>query len=154
MSRPPFPPFDVESATRKVRLAEDAWNSRNPEQVTQAYTMDSQWRNRVEFIRGRDEIVAFLTRKWNVEHEYRLIKELWGFRNNRMAVRFAYEWHDDAGRWFRSYGNELWEFDTAGLMRRRVASINDLPIEAGDRLFHWPAGRRPDDHPGLSDLGL
>ncbi|MBE7620873.1 DUF1348 family protein [Komagataeibacter sp. FXV2] len=154
MSRPPFPPFDIESATRKVRLAEDAWNSRNPEQVAQAYTMDSQWRNRVEFIRGRDEIVAFLTRKWNGEHEYRLIKELWGFRNNRMAVRFAYEWHDDAGRWFRSYGNELWEFDTAGLMRRRVASINDLPIEAGDRLFHWPAGRRPDDHPGLSDLEL
>ncbi|WP_010511466.1 nuclear transport factor 2 family protein [Komagataeibacter europaeus] len=154
MSRPPFPPFDIESATRKVRLAEDAWNSRNPEQVEQAYTVDSQWRNRVEFIHGRDEIVAFLTRKWNGEHEYRLIKELWGFRNNRMAVRFAYEWHDDAGRWFRSYGNELWEFDTAGLMRRRVASINDLPIEAGDRLFHWPAGRRPDDHPGLSDLGL
>ncbi|MBL7238012.1 MAG: nuclear transport factor 2 family protein [Komagataeibacter hansenii] len=154
MSRPPFPPFDLESATRKVRLAEDAWNSRNPEQVAQAYTVDSQWRNRVEFIHGRDEIVAFLTRKWNGEHEYRLIKELWGFRNNRMAVRFAYEWHDDAGRWFRSYGNELWEFDTAGLMRRRVASINDLPIEAGDRLFHWPAGRRPDDHPGLSDLGL
>lgn len=154
MSRPPFPPFDIESATRKVRLAEDAWNSRNPEQVAQAYTVDSQWRNRVEFIHGRDEIVAFLTRKWNGEHEYRLIKELWGFRNNRMAVRFAYEWHDDAGRWFRSYGNELWEFDTAGLMRRRVASINDLPIEAGDRLFHWPAGRRPDDHPGLSDLGL
>ena len=154
MSRPPFPPFDVESATRKVRLAEDAWNSRNPEQVAQAYTVDSQWRNRVEFIHGRDEIVAFLTRKWNGAHEYRLIKELWGFRNNRMAVRFAYEWHNDAGRWFRSYGNELWEFDTAGLMRRRVASINDLPIEAGDRLFHWPAGRRPDDHPGLSDLGL
>ncbi|WP_395372425.1 DUF1348 family protein [Komagataeibacter diospyri] len=154
MSRPPFPPFDVESATRKVRLAEDAWNSRNPEQVAQAYTVDSQWRNRVEFIHGRDEIVAFLTRKWNGEHEYRLIKELWGFRNNRMAVRFAYEWHDDAGRWFRSYGNELWEFDTAGLMRRRVASINDLPIEAGERMFHWPAGRRPDDHPGLSDLEL
>ena len=154
MSRPPFPPFDIESATRKVRLAEDAWNSRNPEQVAQAYTVDSQWRNRVEFIHGRDQIVAFLTRKWNGEHEYRLIKELWGFRNNRMAVRFAYEWHDDAGRWFRSYGNELWEFDTAGLMRRRVASINDLPIEAGERLFHWPAGRRPDDHPGLSDLEL
>ncbi|WP_258367849.1 nuclear transport factor 2 family protein [Komagataeibacter oboediens] len=144
----------MESATRKVRLAEDAWNSRNPEQVAQAYTVDSQWRNRVELIHGRDQIVAFLTRKWNGEREYRLIKELWGFRNNRMAVRFAYEWHDDAGRWFRSYGNELWEFDTAGLMRRRVASINDLPIEAGDRLFHWPAGRRPDDHPGLSDLGL
>ncbi|WP_264996832.1 nuclear transport factor 2 family protein, partial [Komagataeibacter intermedius] len=133
MSRPPFPPFDIESATRKVRLAEDAWNSRNPEQVAQAYTVDSQWRNRVEFIHGRDQIVAFLTRKWNGEREYRLIKELWGFRNNRMAVRFAYEWHDDAGRWFRSYGNELWEFDTVGLMRRRVASINDLPIEAGDR---------------------
>ena len=154
MSRPPFPPFDIESATRKVRLAEDAWNSRNPEQVAQAYTVDSQWRNRVEFIHGRDESVAFLTRKWNGEHEYRLIKELWGFRNNRMAVRFAYEWHDDAGRWFRSYGNELWEFDTAGLMRRRFASINDLPIEAADRLFHWPQGRRPDDHPGLSNLAL
>ncbi|WP_308718752.1 nuclear transport factor 2 family protein [Komagataeibacter xylinus] len=145
MSRPPFPPFDIESATRKVRLAEDAWNSRNPEQVARAYTVDSQWRNRVEFIHGRDEIVAFLTRKWNGKHEYRLIKELWGFRNNRMAVRFVYEWHDGAGRWFRSYGNELWEFDTAGLMRRRVVSINDLPIEAGERLFHWPAGRRPDE---------
>lgn len=154
MSRPPFPPFDIESATRKVRLAEDAWNSQNPEQVAQAYTVDSQWRNRTEFIHGRDEIVDFLKRKWNVEHEYRLIKELWGFRNNRMAVRFAYEWHDNTGQWFRSYGNEVWEFDTDGLMRRRFASINDLPIEAEKRLFHWLQGRRPDDHPGLSDLGL
>lgn len=154
MSRPPFPPFDTESATRKVRLAEDAWNSQNPEQVAQAYTIDSQWRNRTEFIHGRDEIVDFLQRKWNAEHEYRLIKELWGFRNNRMAVRFAYEWHDGTGQWFRSYGNELWEFDPEGLMRRRVASINDLPIEPESRLFHWPHGRRPDDHPGLSDLGL
>ena len=154
MSRPPFPPFDIESATRKVRLAEDAWNSQAPEQVAQAYTMDSQWRNRTEFIHGRDEIVAFLTRKWGTEHEYRLVKELWGFRNNRMAVRFAYEWHDDAGQWFRSYGNELWEFDAAGLMLRRFASINDLPILPEDRLFHWPGGRRPDDHPGLSELGL
>lgn len=154
MSRPPFPPFDIESATRKVRLAEDAWNSQNPEQVAQAYTVDSQWRNRTEFIHGRDEILDFLKRKWNVEHEYRLIKELWGFRNNRMAVRFAYEWHDNTGQWFRSYGNEVWEFDTDGLMRRRFASINDLPIEAEKRLFHWLQGRRPDDHPGLSDLGL
>ncbi|MGD7070480.1 DUF1348 family protein [Acetobacter sp. AAB5] len=154
MSRPPFPPFDIESATRKVRLAEDAWNSQNPEQVAQAYTVDSQWRNRTEFIHGRNEIVDFLERKWKTEHEYRLIKELWGFRNNRMAVRFAYEWHDDAGQWFRSYGNEVWEFDPDGLMRRRFASINDLPIEAENRLFHWPQGRRPDDHPGLSDLGL
>lgn len=154
MSRPPFPPFDLESATRKVRLAEDAWNSQEPEQVAQAYTTDSQWRNRVEFIRGRDEIVAFLTRKWAAEQDYRLIKELWGFRNNRMAVRFAYEWHDDAEQWFRSYGNEVWEFDEAGLMRYRFAAINDLPITSTDRLFHWPRGRRPDDHPGLSDLGL
>ena len=154
MSRPPFPPFDIESATRKVRLAEDAWNSQNPDQVAQAYTVSSQWRNRTEFIHGRDEIVAFLKRKWRTEHDYRLIKELWGFRQNRMAVRFAYEWHDDAGQWFRSYGNEMWEFDPDGLMRRRFAAINDLPIEAESRLFHWPQGRRPDEHPGLSDLGL
>ncbi|MDT8872196.1 nuclear transport factor 2 family protein [Komagataeibacter rhaeticus] len=152
MSRPPFPPFDIESATRKVRLAEDAWNSQDPEQVALAYTVDSQWRNRTEFIHGRDEIVAFLTRKWHAEHEYRLIKELWGFRNNRMAVRFAYEWHDDTGRWFRSYGNEMWEFDATGLMRARFASINDQPITPQDRLFHWPEGARPHGHPGLSDL--
>lgn len=154
MSRPPVPPFTPETAAPKARLAEDAWNSRNPEAVSLAYTPDSQWRNRVEFINGRAEIVAFLTRKWARELDYRLIKEVWGFRENRMAVRFAYEWHDAAGDWFRSYGNELWEFDEAGLMRRRIASINDLAIAATDRLFHWPQGRRPDDHPGLSDLGL
>ncbi|MGY6768989.1 nuclear transport factor 2 family protein [Komagataeibacter sp. NFXK3] len=154
MSRPPLPPFDAQTAALKVRLAEDAWNSQNPTQVAQAYTPDSQWRNRTEFIHGRDDIIAFLTRKWSREHEYRLIKELWGFRNNRMAVRFAYEWHDATGAWFRSYGNELWEFDAAGLMQYRFASINDLPIMAADRLFHWSGGRRPDDHPGLSDLGL
>ncbi|MBO1324450.1 nuclear transport factor 2 family protein [Acetobacter sp. TBRC 12305] len=154
MSRPPLPPFDLESATLKVRLAEDAWNSQDPAQVAQAYTVDSQWRNRTDFLRGRDEIMSFLTRKWGAEQDYRLIKELWGFRNNRMAVRFAYEWHDGTGRWFRSYGNEMWEFDEAGLMCQRFASINDLPIAAEDRLFHWPGGRRPDDHPGLSELGL
>jgi len=154
MSRPPLPPFTPETAAQKARLAEDAWNSRDPETVALAYTPDSQWRNRVDFINGRAEIVAFLTRKWARELDYRLIKEVWGFRENRMAVRFAYEWRDAAGAWFRSYGNELWEFDEAGLMRRRVASINDLAIAAEDRLFHWPLGRRPDDHPGLSDLGL
>ena len=135
-------------------MAEDAWNSRDPEQVSQAYTPDSQWRNRVEFINGRGEIIAFLAAKWAREQEYRLIKEVWGFRENRMAVRFAYEWHDADGQWFRSYGNELWEFDEAGLMRRRIASINDLAISPEDRLFHWSQGRRPEDHPGLSDLGL
>jgi len=149
-----LPPFTPETAAQKARLAEDAWNSRDPETVALAYTPDSQWRNRVDFINGRAEIVAFLTRKWARELDYRLIKEVWGFRENRMAVRFAYEWRDAAGAWFRSYGNELWEFDEAGLMRRRVASINDLAIAAEDRLFHWPLGRRPDDHPGLSDLGL
>jgi len=154
MSRPPLPPFTPETAAQKARLAEDAWNSRDPETVALAYTPDSQWRNRVDFINGRAEIVAFLTRKWARELDYRLIKEVWGFRENRMAVRFAYEWRDAADAWFRSYGNELWEFDEAGLMRRRVASINDLAIAAEDRLFHWPLGRRPDDHPGLSDLGL
>jgi len=154
MSRPPLPPVTPETAAQKARLAEDAWNSRDPETVALAYTPDSQWRNRVDFINGRAEIVAFLTRKWARELDYRLIKEVWGFRENRMAVRFAYEWRDAAGAWFRSYGNELWEFDEAGLMRRRVASINDLAIAAEDRLFHWPLGRRPDDHPGLSDLGL
>lgn len=154
MSRPPFPPFDAETAAIKTRLAEDAWNSRNPMLVAQAYTMDSQWRNRTTFIRGRSEIISFLTHKWATEHEYRLIKEFWGFRNNRMAVRFAYEWHDATGCWFRSYGNEMWEFDEVGLMRRRFASINDLAIADADRLFHWPQGRRPDSHPGLSELGL
>jgi nuclear transport factor 2 (NTF2) superfamily protein len=135
-------------------MAEDAWNSREPHRVSLAYTKDSQWRNRAEFINGRSEIVAFLTRKWNRELDYRLIKELWAFTDDRIAVRFAYEWHDDSGNWFRSYGNENWEFDPAGVMRRRLASINDLPIGEGDRKYHWPLGRRPDDHPGLSDLGL
>ena len=153
-SRPPFPPFTLESATQKVRAAEDGWNSRNPEKVSLAYTPDSVWRNRAEFPRGRAEIAAFLTRKWAKELDYRLIKELWAFTGNRIAVRFAYEWHDDSGHWFRSYGNENWEFDGRGLMRRRIASINDLPIVEAERLFRWPLGRRPDDHPGLSELGL
>jgi uncharacterized protein len=153
--RPPLPPFTtVEAAVRKVRMAEDAWNSRDPEMVSLAYTIDSRWRNRTEFLQGRAEIVAFLTRKWSREIDYRLVKELWGFRDNRMAVRFAYEWRDDSGAWFRSYGNELWEFDERGLMRRREASINDAPIRAEDRKFLWPQGRRPDDHPGLGDMGL
>ncbi|HLI77200.1 MAG TPA: nuclear transport factor 2 family protein [Acidobacteriaceae bacterium] len=152
--RPPLPPFTPETAIQKVRKAEDAWNSRDPHAVSLAYTTDSRWRNRSEFVNGRDEIVAFLTRKWQRERGYRLIKELWGFRENRMAVRFCYESYDEAGQWFRSYGNELWEFDENGLMRTRHASINDLPIAASDRLFHWPQGRRPDDHPGLSELGL
>ncbi|CAP54848.1 nuclear transport factor 2 family protein [Gluconacetobacter diazotrophicus] len=154
MSRPPLPPFDAETAALKTRLAEDAWNGRDPEKVALAYTPDSVWRNRSTFIRGRAEIIAFLAGKWAGEQDYRLIKEVWAFRENRIAVRFAYEWHDAAGQWFRSYGNENWEFDEAGLMRRRFASINDLAIAAADRLFHWPQGRRPDDHPGLSDLGL
>jgi nuclear transport factor 2 (NTF2) superfamily protein len=154
MDRPPLPPFDETTAPIKARAAEDAWNSRDPARVALAYTADSHWRNRVEFVQGRAEIEAFLTRKWAKELEYRLIKEVWGFRNNRMAVRFAYEWHDAGGDWFRSYGNELWEFDDHGLMRRRVASINDLAITETDRLFHWPLGPRPQDHPGLSDLGL
>ncbi len=153
--RPPLPPFTtVEPAAQKVRLAEDAWNSRDPQRVALAYTPDSHWRNRTEFLQGRPAIVDFLTRKWSRELDYRLIKELWGFRENRMAVRFAYEWRDDSGNWFRSYGNELWEFDERGLMRRRVASINDAPIQHGDRKFHWPLGRRPDDYASLSDLGL
>ena len=152
--RPPLPPFTVETATEKVRLAEDGWNSRDPEKVALAYTVDSDWRNRAEFVQGRDAIVGFLTRKWQRELDYRLIKELWAFRENRIAVRFAYEWHDDSGNWFRSYGNENWEFDDNGLMRRRFACINDAPIRAADRRFHWPLGRRPDDHPGLSDLGF
>jgi nuclear transport factor 2 (NTF2) superfamily protein len=153
-SRPPLPPFTRETALQKVRLAEDGWNSRDPVRVSLVYTEDSQWRNRAEFPRGRAQIVEFLTRKWAKEHDYRLIKELWAFAGNRIAVRFAYEWHDEAGNWFRSYGNENWEFDERGLMQRRYASINDLPIREEDRLFRWPSGRRPDDHPGLSELGL
>ena len=152
--RPPLPPFDREAAVRKVRLAEDAWNGRDPHKVALAYTPDSVWRNRAEFFRGREPIVEFLTRKWTRELDYRLIKELWAFHENRIAVRFAYEWHDDSGQWFRSYGNENWEFDAGGYMARRIASINDLPIKESERKYHWPAGRRPDDHPGLSDLGL
>jgi len=150
----PVPPFTRETAIIKIRMAEDAWNSRDPHRVSLAYTEDSQWRNRAEFINGRGEIVAFLARKWSKELDYRLIKELWAFSDNRIAVRFAYEWHDDSGNWFRSYGNENWEFDAAGVMRRRLASINDVPIGGADRKYHWPLGRRPDDHPGLSDLGL
>lgn len=154
MPLPPFPPFTAETAAQKVRLAENAWNSQNPEKVAQAYTPDSRWRNRAEFVRGREEIVAFLTRKWQREREYRLIKELWAFRDNRIAVRFAYEWQDTSGQWFRSHGNENWEFDADGLMRSRIASINDQPISVTGRLFHWAIGTRPDDHPGLSMLGL
>jgi len=154
MSRPPLPPFTEETATQKVRAAEDAWNSREPEKVALAYTEDSRWRNRAEFITGRREIAAFLARKWARELDYRLIKELWSWSGNRIAVRFAYEWRDDSGHWFRSYGNENWEFDTEGLMRRRFASINDLPIDESERKFRWPLGRRPEDHPGLSELGL
>ena len=154
MDRPPLPPFTLETATRKVRLAEDAWNTRDPGRVALAYTSDSRWRNRTEFLQGRAEIEAFLVRKWQKELDYRLIKEIWGFLENRIAVRFAYEWHDDGGRWFRSYGNENWEFDEHGLMRVRLASINDAPIAEGERRFHWPSGRRPDDHPSLSELGF
>ena len=153
-TRPPLPPFTRESAIQKVRLAEDAWNTRDPEKVALAYTPDSRWRNRAEFANGRQEIVAFLTRKWTRELDYRLIKELWAYTENRIAVRFAYEWHDDSGHWYRSYGNENWEFNDDGLMARRFASINDLPIQESDRKYHWPLGRRPDGHPGLSDLGL
>lgn len=152
--RPPFPPFTPETAAQKVRAAEDAWNTRDPERVAAAYTLDSQWRNRSEFPVGRAEIVAFLTRKWAREIDYRLIKELWAVSGNRLAVRFAYEWRDAAGAWRRSYGNENWEFAENGLMRRRYASINDLPIEESDRRYRWPAGPRPADHPGLSELGL
>jgi uncharacterized protein len=152
--RPPVPPFTRETAIQKVRLAEDAWNTRDPEKVAQAYTPDSRWRNRAEFINGRDEIVAFLTRKWAKELDYRLIKEIWAFEGTRIAVRFAYEHHDDSDNWYRSYGNENWEFDQQGLMRVRHASINDLPIKESERRYHWPLGRRPDDHPGLSDLGF
>lgn len=154
MSRPPLPPFTAETAAQKVRLAEDAWNTRDPARVALAYTQGSRWRNRVEFLHGRDAIVAFLTRKWQRELDYRLIKELWTFGGERIAVRFAYEWHDDSGQWFRSYGNENWEFDEAGLMRVRIASINDAPIAESERKYRWPLGRRPDDHPGLSELGL
>ncbi len=153
-SRPPFPPFTREAALQKVRMAEDGWNSRNPEKVSMAYTIDSLWRNRSEFIRGRDEIIAFLTRKWKRELDYRLIKELWAFEGSRIAVRFAYEWRDDSGHWFRSYGNENWEFAPNGLMARRLASINDLPIREEERKFRWPQGPRPLDHPGLDGLGL
>ena len=153
-TRPPLPPFTRETAIQKVRMAEDAWNSRDPEKVSLAYTPDSRWRNRSEFIHGRDKIVAFLRRKWAKELDYRLIKELWASTENRIAVRFAYEWHDDSGNWFRSYGNENWEFDENGLMRLRLASINDLPIKEPDRKYRWPLGRRPDDHAGLSELGF
>jgi uncharacterized protein len=152
--RPPLPPFTRETAIRKVRLAEDAWNSRDPEKVALAYTVDSRWRNRSEFVNGRQEIVAFLRRKWTKELDYRLIKELWAFDGDHIAVRFAYEWRDDSGNWFRSYGNENWEFDENGLMRLRLASINDLPIKEMERKYHWVLGSRPDDHPGLSFLGL
>lgn len=154
LTRPPLPPFTAETAAQKARLAEDAWNSRDPERVSLAYTPDSQWRNRAQFLTGCPAIIDFLTRKWTRELDYRLIKEVWAFQDNRIAVRFAYEWHDGAGHWFRSYGNENWEFDAQGLMRLRIASINDLPITSDDRLFDWPLGRRPDDHPGLSRLGL
>lgn len=153
-ARPPFPPFTFESATQKVRMAEDGWNNRDPEKVALAYTVDSQWRNCVEFPEGREQIIEFLTRKWSKEHEYRLIKELWAFKGNRIAVRFAYEWHNAEGQWFRSYGNENWEFNEHSLMQKRYASINDLPIKESERKFHWSQGRRPDGHPGLSDLGL
>lgn len=152
--RPPLPPFTRETAIQKVRMAEDGWNSQDPARVSLAYSPDSVWRNRAEFLQGREAIVAFLTRKWTRELDYRLIKELWAFTENRIAVRFAYEWRDDSRNWFRAYGNENWEFDENGLMRHRIASINDLPIAEADRLFHWPSGTRPQDHPGLSDLGL
>ena len=153
-ARPPFPPFNFDSATQKVRMAEDGWNNRNPEKVALAYTPNSQWRNRSEFIQGRAQIIEFLTRKWATEQQYRLIKELWAFTNNRIAVRFAYEWHNAQGQWFRSYGNENWEFDEHGLMQRRIASINDLAIAESERKFHWEQGRRPDDYASLSALGL
>lgn len=154
MNRPLLPPYTAETAAQKARLAEDAWNTRNPILVAKAYSNDSQWRNRTEFLVGRDAIEAFLTRKWQRELDYRLIKELWAFNGNRIAVRFAYEWHDDRAQWFRSYGNENWEFGEDGLMRRRVASINDTLINESERRFYWPLGRRPDDHPSLSELGF
>ena len=152
--RHPIPPFDLEQAKKKIRLAEDAWNSRDPSRVSLAYTPDSHWRNRSDFVVGREDIVAFLTKKWQMESEYRLVKELWAFTGNRIAVRFAYEWRDAAGNWFRSYGNENWQFDDDGFMAVRLASINDVPITEAERKFHWPLGRRPDGHPGLSALGL
>ncbi len=152
--RPPLPPFTRETAMQKIRGAEDGWNSRNAEKVSLAYSVDTKWRNRAEFVNNRQEAQAFLERKWNKELDYRLIKELWAFTDNRIAVRYAYEWHDDAGNWFRSYGNENWEFNADGLMTHRHACINDMPIKEAERKFHWPLGRRPDDHPGLSDLGL
>jgi hypothetical protein len=154
MNRPPCPPFTSDTAAQKARLAEDAWNSRDPRRIAQAYTVDSRWRNRAEFLQGREAIEAFLTRKWQRELDYRLIKEVWAFSANRIAVRFAYEFHDDSGQWFRSYGNENWEFDAAGLMQLRIASINDAAINETERKYHWPLGRRPDGHPSLSDLGL
>ena len=153
-TRPPLPPFTRDTAILKVRGAENGWNTRDPQRVALAYTVDSQWRNRAEFLHGREEIIAFLTRKWTRELQYRLIKELWAWEGNRIAVRFAYEWCDDSKNWFRSYGNENWEFDEHGLMRLRIASINDVPIKESERKYHWPLGRRPDDHPSLSDLGL
>ena len=152
--KPPLPPFTIETAIQKARMAEDAWNSRDPKRVALAYTVDSQWRNRIEFPIGRDEIITFLERKWARELDYRLIKEVWGCRGNRIAVRFAYEWHDIEGQWFRSYGNENWEFDEHGLMQRRFASINDMPIKEDERKYHWSPGSRPTGHPGLSELGL
>jgi uncharacterized protein len=154
MNRPPLPPYSSETAAHKARMAEDAWNSRDPARVALAYTEDSRWRNRSEFLEGREAIEAFLKRKWARELDYRLIKELWACQGNRIAVRFAYEWHDESGQWYRSYGNENWEFDEQGLMRRRIASINDLPIAASERKYHWPLGPRPADHPTLSMLGL
>ncbi len=154
MTRPPLPPFTAATAEQKVRLAEDAWNSRDPERVAQAYTIASEWRNRSEFLTGREAIVEFLRRKWARELDYRLIKQVWAFTDDRIAVRFAYEWHDGHGQWSRAYGNENWQFDEHGLMRRRIASINDLAIAEHERLFHWPLGRRPDQHPSLSDLNL
>ncbi|RYX94200.1 MAG: nuclear transport factor 2 family protein [Comamonadaceae bacterium] len=152
--KPPLPPFTAETAAQKARMAEDAWNSRDPSRVAQVYTEDTQWRNRAEFPAGREQVKQFLERKWARELDYRLIKEVWAFTGNRIAVRFAYEWHDDSNNWFRSYGNENWEFNEQGYMQRRFASINDMPIKAEDRKFHWPLGRRPDDHPGLGELGL
>jgi hypothetical protein len=154
MSRPPLPPFTAESAAKKARMAEDAWNSRDPVKVAGAYTVDSRWRNRAEIFQGRDAIIAFLNRKWNREQEYRLIKEVWAFTDRRIAVRFVYESRDDSGQWYRSHGNEQWEFDDEGLMRRREASINDIRINESDRLFRWPMGPRPEGHPGLTELGL
>lgn len=153
-TKPPLPPFTQTGAIEKVRMAEDAWNTRDPDRVVLVYTEDTEWRNRAEFPRGREQVKAFLQRKWAKELDYRLIKELWAFRENRIAVRFAYEWRDDSGHWYRSYGNENWEFNERGFMMRRFASINDLPITEAERKFYWPLGRRPDDHPGLSELGL